>query len=157
MSKRSTPDDTSPVSPVTKRLKTGKLDNLRIILLGRKEHYSRPIGHNSTEFHRVLLTTSTAIKESGCEDIVSNDFTEMSIDGTGGKRIDSDMKKDYENIKRLIDHADTIIRECNYSEKDKTKSNLLFCFVGTQCENGPPPMPWPLPEEEEEEEENSSD
>ena len=66
------------------------------------------------------------------------------------------MKKDYENIKRLIDHADTIIRECNYSEKDKTKSNLLFCFVGTQCETGPPPMPWPLPEEEEEEE-NSSD
>jgi hypothetical protein len=149
MSKRSIEDDSGPVSPVTKRLKTGKLDDLRIVLLGKQEHYSRPIGQRSTEFHYVLLTTSTAIKESGCEDIISNDFTEMSVDGTGGRRIDSDMKKEYENIKRLIDHADTIIRECNYSEKDKTKSNLLFCFVGTQCENGPPPMPWPLPEEEE--------
>ena len=99
MSKRSIEDDSGPVSPVTKRLKTGKLDDLRIVLLGKQEHYSRPIGQRSTEFHYVLLTTSTAIKESGCEDIISNDFTEMSVDGTGGRRIDSDMKKEYENIK----------------------------------------------------------
>jgi hypothetical protein len=149
MSKRGSrsPSPENEQEHLVKRLRAEK-KTTRIVMLGENVNYGRA-GSSNNFFYKVLITTEEAINECDCKEIFVNEMECMSIDGTGGSRVDDEMKMDYEKVEKIMAHKDSVVLD---------SYNLSYCLVGTMCGRSPH-IPWrPEPEAEEEaEEEPESD
>ena len=144
MSKRGSrsPSPENEQGRLVKRIKTEK-KTTRIVMLGENVNYDRAGSYHSV-FYKILIATEKAINECDCKEIFIDDYEGISIDGTGGSRVDDEMKTDYEKVEKILAHKDSVVLD---------DSNLLYCLVGTMCGRSPY-IPWRPKEEPEEESES---